>query len=78
MIEKQDLDVSAERLSLLKNRFRFGRVVYVERQEKSGNAIFAKALDFSPETIQHLKEEGRFAAEEAFLKCTQEFQKNTE
>ena len=75
-IAEKDTDVSAEKLTLLKGRFNLGRVVYVERKEQSGEIIFAKAFDFSPETIQQLKEEGRLAAKEAFVKCTQEYQEN--
>ena len=63
--------------SLLKGRFSLGRVVYVERHEKSGDTIFAKAFDFSPETIRQLKEEGKIAAKDAFVKCTQEHEENT-
>ena len=48
---KQNVEASAIEHDLLKGRFKLGRVVYVERKEKSGNTIFAKAFDFSPETI---------------------------
>lgn len=74
--EKQNAEVSSIEQALLKGRFKLGRVVYVERKEKSGNTIFAKAFDFSPETIRQLKEEGKLAAQEAFVKCTKEYQKN--
>ena len=70
--EKQNTEASAIEQALLKGRFKLGRVVYVERKEKSDDTIFAKAFDFSPETIRQLKEEGKIAAEEAFVKCTQE------
>ena len=74
-LSEKDLDMSAEKLALLKGRFKLGRVVYVERKEKSGNTLFAKAFDFSPETIRQLKEEGKSAANEAFEKCTREYRK---
>ena len=51
---------------------RLGRVVYVERVEKTGSTIFGKAFDFSPETIRELKERGYDAAKSAFLRCTRE------
>ena len=74
--EKQNTEASKIEKALLKGRFKLGRVVYVERKEKSGNTIFAKAFDFSPETIRQLKEEGKSAAEEAFVKCTNEYKEN--
>ena len=77
MSGKQSAEAVAIERALLKGRFKLGRVVYVERKEKSGDTIFAKAFDFSPETIRQLKEEGRLAAEEAFTKCTQEHQINS-
>ena len=72
LVVEKDIDLSAEKSTLLKGRFKLGRVVYVERKEKSSNTIFAKAFDFSPETIRQLKEEGKLAAKDAFVKCTQE------
>jgi NTE family protein len=74
---KQNAETEAIERALLKGRFKLGRVVYVERKEKSGDTIFAKAFDFSPETIRQLKEEGRLAAEDAFVKCTQEYEINS-
>ena len=74
--EKHDDNMSKIRNALLKGRFKLGRVVYVERKEKSGDTIFAKAFDFSPDTIKQLKYEGKLAAKEAFEKCTQEYKKN--
>ena len=52
MSGKQNSEASAIEQALLKGRFKLGRVVYVERKEKSGDTIFAKAFDFSPETIR--------------------------
>ena len=75
--KKDDAKTSKIRNTLLKGRFKLGRVVYVERKEKSGDTIFAKAFDFSPETIKQLKQEGKLAAQEAFEKCTDEFKENT-
>ena len=72
-----DAHTSKIRDTLLKGRFKLGRVVYVARKEKSGNTIFAKAFDFSSDTIKQLKREGKLAAEEAFQKCTNEFEENT-
>lgn len=62
-----------KRNALMKNRFKLGRVVYVEREEKSGNTIFAKAFDFSPKTIRQLIKEGESRAQDAFVKCTAEY-----
>ena len=74
---KLNVEAAVIEQTLLKGRFKLGRVVYVERKEKSGDTIFAKAFDFSPETIRQLREEGKLAAEEAFAKCTQEHQINS-
>jgi len=52
--EQQNTEISKIEKTLLKGRFKLGRVVYVERKEKSGNAIFAKAFDFSSDTITQL------------------------
>lgn len=52
MSGKQNSETSAIEQALLKGRFKLGRVVYVERKEKSGDTIFAKAFYFSPETIR--------------------------
>ena len=74
--EKRNTEMSEIEKTLLKGRFNLGRVVYVERHEKSGDTIFAKAFDFSPDTIKQLKEEGKIAAKEAFARCTQEYEEN--
>ena len=74
--EKRNTEMSKMEKTLLKGRFNLGRVVYVERHEKSGDTIFAKAFDFSPDTIKQLKEEGKVAAKEAFARCTQEYEEN--
>ena len=74
--EQQNTEISEIEKTLLKGRFKLGRVVYVERKGKSGDAIFAKAFDFSPDTITQLKKEGNLAAKEAFVKCTQEYKKD--
>ena len=66
-------DVLEKKSSLWKNRFKLRRVVYVERKEKSGNTIFAKAFDFSPDTIKQLIKEGEDTADEEFVKCTNEY-----
>ena len=63
--------------TLWKGRFKLRRVVYVERKEKSGDTIFAKAFDFSSATIKKLIKEGEATAEEAFVKCTNEYQKHS-
>ena len=70
--DSQNPETSKIREKLLDGRFNLGRVVYVERKEKSGNTIFAKAFDFSPDTIAQLIEEGKLAAREAFIRCTHE------
>jgi len=72
----QDSETSIIEKTLLKDRFKLGRVVYVERKETSGNTLFVKAFDFSPNTIHKLKEEGEVTAEEAFVKCTNEYQES--
>ena len=74
--EQHNTETSEIKKTLLKGRFKLGRVVYVERKEKSGDAIFAKAFDFSSDTITQLKEEGKLAAKEAFVKCTHEYKKD--
>ena len=74
--DQQDPKTSEIRKKLLSGRFNLGRVVYVERKEKSGNTIFTKAFDFSPDTITQLIEEGKSAAREAFVKCTEEYEKD--
>ncbi len=74
---KQNSEAAAIEQTLLRGRFKLGRVVYVERKEKSGDSIFAKAFDFSPQTIRQLKEEGKLAAQEAFVKCTKEHKINS-
>ncbi|MDH3678280.1 MAG: hypothetical protein OEQ12_08275, partial [Nitrosopumilus sp.] len=68
-------DISNQKHTLLKGRFKIRRAVYVERKEKSGDTIFAKAFDFSPETLKKLRQEGETTAEEAFAKCTKEYEK---
>ena len=74
--EKRNAEMSEIEKTLLKGRFNLGRVVYVERHEKSGDTIFAKAFDFSPDTIRQLKEEGKVAAKQAFARCTKEHEEN--
>ena len=58
---------------LIRNRFKIGRVVYVERTEGIGSTIFGKAFDFSPKTIEELKEKGYEAAKSAFVKGSEEY-----
>ena len=65
-------DRFVKKKDLFDDRFKIGRVVYVERVEKTGSTIFGKAFDFSPKTISDLKKRGYDAAKSAFLKCTQE------
>jgi hypothetical protein len=43
---------------LVKGRFRIKRVVYAQRTEKSGAAIYGKAFDFSKDTIDGLIKDG--------------------
>ena len=74
--KKQNSDGIKIDETLLKGRFVLGRVVYVERHEKTGDTIFGKAFDFSPETIRQLREEGKIAAKQAFVKCTQDYENN--
>ena len=44
---------------LVEGRFKINKVVYAQRTEKNGDAIYGKAFDFSKETIDKLIEEGR-------------------
>ena len=74
--DQQNPKTSKIREKLLDGRFKLGRVVYVERKENSGNTIFAKAFDFSPDTIAQLIEEGKSAAREAFVRCTEDYEKD--
>ena len=46
---------------LVKGRFKIKKVVYAQRTEKSGAAIYGKAFDFSKDTIQNLIKEGKVA-----------------
>ena len=73
--DQQNPETSKIREKLLNGRFKLGRVVYVERKEKSGDTIFAKAFDFSLDTITQLIEEGKSTAREAFVRCTKEYEK---
>ena len=56
---------------LVEGRFKIKRVVYAQRAEKSGTAIYGKAFDFSEDTIKSLIKEG----EEAGRACYEESQK---
>ena len=57
---------------LVQGRFRIRKVVYAQRTEKSGVAIYGKAFDFSKDTIQSLIKDG----EDAGRICYDESQKS--
>ncbi|MCA9819856.1 MAG: patatin-like phospholipase family protein [Nitrosarchaeum sp.] len=77
---KQEKDGKfVKKRGLVEEKFSLGRVVYVERIEEAGSTIFAKAFDFSPQTIKNLIDNGEKAAKIAFDKCTkshEDFYKN--
>jgi NTE family protein len=47
---------------LIENRFMISKVVYIDRSD-DGNTIFGKAFDFSPLTVQKLKQKGHLDAD---------------
>lgn len=47
---------------LIENRFKIGKVIYIERSDDA-NTIFGKSFDFSPTTLEKLKDRGRLDAE---------------
>ena len=57
---------------LIQGRFRIKKVVYAQRTEKTGAAIYGKAFDFSKDTIQNLIKDG----EDAGKICYEESQKS--
>ena len=57
---------------LVEGRFKIKKVVYAQRTEKSGAAIYGKAFDFSEDTLKNLIKEG----EDAGRVCYDESQKS--
>lgn len=59
---------------LVEGRFKIKKVVYAQRTEKNGDAIYGKAFDFSEDTIKKLMVEGQDTGK----KCYEESQKYEE
>ena len=57
---------------LIQGRFKIKKVVYAQRSEKNGSAIYGKAFDFSKDTIKKLIKDG----EDAGRICYDESQKS--
>jgi len=51
---------------LVNGRFKIKKVVYAQREEKSGTAIYGKAFDFSRRTLQALIKEGEEAGRKSY------------
>jgi predicted acylesterase/phospholipase RssA len=51
---------------LVEGRFKIKKVIYAQRKEKTGTAIYGKAFDFSHDTLKTLREEGEEAGRESY------------